>query len=382
MLRGSLAPFVITGGLLAADAGCKGKEGPPPPGPVEVGVVTLATRPVTLTTEVPGRTSPFRVAEVRARVDGIVLSRLFTEGSDVEQGAVLFQIDPAPYEAALARAKATLARAEATLTASKLQAERYGNLLASNAVSKQEYDDAVAARKAAEADVAAGHAAVKTAQLDLGYTTVKAPVSGRIGRAAVTEGAFVRASEATLLATVQQLDPLYVDVTWASGQALNLKRDLESGKLQGDAKQAEVTLLLEGGREHPQHGTLQFTDPTVDLTTGSISLRAIVPNPNGDLLPGLFVRARFEEGTVREGLLAPQRGITRDTTGRPIALVVGPDQKAERRQVKTDRAIGDAWLVIEGLRAGDQLIVEGLQKVRPGTPVRPVPVEEAKQAAR
>jgi membrane fusion protein (multidrug efflux system) len=365
-------------------AACGRKIGAAPaPGPVEVGVVTLAPTAVTLTKELPGRTSAYRVAEVRARVNGIVLKRLFVEGSDVREGQPLFAIDPAPYQAALEGAKAQLARAEATAANARLQAERYGELVAENAVSRQEYDNAMAALKASEADLAAGRAAVQSAQISLGYTTVTSPVSGRIGRSAVTEGAYVQQSQATLLATVQQLDPVYVDLTQSSAEALRLRRDLESGVLQGAGPgKAKMRLVLEDGREYPQAGTLQFADVTVDPGTGSIALRAVFPNPRSELLPGMFVRGRLDEGVKPDAILVPQQGVTRDQKGLPTALVVNAENKVERRQLDTDRAIGDAWLVTAGLKAGERVIVEGLQKVRPGVEVKAVPAASARQAAR
>jgi membrane fusion protein (multidrug efflux system) len=373
--------------LLAALAvsGCHRSESKPagPSGPVEVGVVTVEPQPVTLTRELPGRTSAYRVAEVRARVNGIVLKRLFVEGSDVREGQPLFSIDAAPYRAALAAAKAQLARSEAQLANAKLVAARNADLVKDNAVSRQEFESATAALKASEADVEAGKAAVEAAQINLGYTTVTSPVSGRIGRSAVTEGAYVQAGQATLLATVQQLDPVYVDVTQASADALRLRRDLEEGRLQSAGKgQAKVKLVLEDGREYGPTGALQFTDVTVDPSTGSIALRALFPNPKKDLLPGMFVRARLEEGVNPDALLVPQVAISRDQKGLPFALVVTPEKKVERRQLVTDRVVGDAWLVTSGLKRGEQVIVDGLQKVRPGAEVKPVPAGAPKQAAR
>jgi membrane fusion protein (multidrug efflux system) len=381
---------VRAGGALVlaalALAGCKGSaQKAAPAGPVEVGVVTLEPRSVTLTRELPGRTSAYRVAEVRARVNGIVLKRLFVEGSDVREGQPLFTIDAAPYRATLEGAKAQLARAEAQLANAKLLASRYEDLVKDNAVSRQEYENALAALKASEADVAAGRAAVETAQINLGYTTVRSPVAGRIGRSAVTEGAYVQQAQATLLATVQQLDPVFVDLTQASADVLRLRRDLEEGKLQSAGKgQAKVKLVLEDGREYGQIGTLQFTDVTVDPSTGSIALRALFPNPKKDLLPGMFVRARLEEGVNPDALLVPQQAVSRDQKGLPFALVVGADNKVERRQISADRAVGDAWLVTAGLKRGEQVIVDGLQKVRPGAEVKAVPAGAAapKQAAR
>jgi membrane fusion protein (multidrug efflux system) len=373
------APLALAIALLACG---RKPAAAPPAGPVEVGVVTLAPTAVTLSTELPGRTSAFRVAEVRARVNGIVLKRLFEEGTDVKEGQPLFRIDAAPYRAALDRAKANLARAEANVANARLQAQRFGELVAENAVSRQEHDDAVAALKAAEADVAAGRAAVESARIDVGYTTVVAPVSGRIGRSAVTEGAYVQQSQATLLATIQQLDPVYVDLTQSTAEVLRLRRDLESGKLQAAGPgRARVKLVLEDGGEYAHAGTLQFADVTVDPGTGSIALRALFPNPQRMLLPGMFVRARLEEGVTPQALLVPQQGVTRDQKGQPTALVVNADRKVERRQLVTARSIGDSWLVTSGLAAGDQVIVEGVQKVRPGAEVKVVPANR-QQASR
>jgi membrane fusion protein, multidrug efflux system len=374
-------PLLLLAGGLAG--GCRGAPAAAPAsGPVEVGVVTVAPTQVTLTRELPGRTSAFRVAEVRARVNGIVLKRLFTEGSDVKEGQRLFLIDAAPYQAAADGAAAALARAEAGLANAGLVARRYADLVKDDAVSRQEHDTAQAALKTAEADVASARAAEQAARINLGYTTVTAPVSGRIGRSAVTEGAFVQASQATLLATVQQLDPVYVDVTQSATEVARLRRDLEAGRLQaaGPAQaqgqgqaQARVRLVTEDGQAYPHAGTLQFADVTVDPGTGSISLRALFPNPRGELLPGMFVRARLEEAVDPRALLVPQVAVTRDQKGLPVALVVNAEGKVERRQLTTDRAVGDAWLVTGGLQAGDQVVVEGLQKVRPGAQVKAVP---------
>jgi len=374
--RAATLPALLVAALAVA-AGCtRAPPGPAPGAPVEVGVVTIAPSAVTLTRELPGRTSAFRVAEVRARVNGIVLKRLFAEGSDVKEGQRLFLIDPAPYEAALAGASAALARAEASQANAQLQAKRYADLIATNAVSQQEADNALAALKTADADVAGARAAEQLARLNLSYTAVTSPVSGRIGRSMVTEGAYVQASQATLLATVQQLDPIYVDVTQSASEALALRRDVESGKLQGagqGAAQARVKLVTDDGREYAQPGTLQFTDVSVDPGTGSILLRVLFPNPRGELLPGMFVRARLEQAVDPQGLLVPQVGVTRDQKGLPVALVVNAEQKVERRQLVADRTVGDAWLVSEGVKAGERVIVEGLQKVRPGALVNAVP---------
>jgi len=349
--------------------------------PVEVGVITVATEPLTLTKELPGRTSAYRVAEVRARVNGIVLKRLFTEGADVKEGQPLFKIDPAPYQAALESAQAQLSRAEANVESAQSLGDRYTKLIESSAISRQEYDDAIAKVKTAKADVAAARAQVKAARINVEYTTVTAPIAGRIGRADVTEGAYVQQAGATLLATVQQLDKVYVDMTWSSAEALRMRRAIESGELQTVGGEAMVTIILEDGRDYGTPGTLQFTDVSVDQTTGSLSLRAVVPNPRGELLPGMFVRARLDEGRHPSAILIPQRAVTRDQSGRPNALVVDKDGKVERRPIVTDRAIHDSWLVTQGLAVGDRVIVEGLQKVRPGAQVTTVAVSPAKRAA-
>jgi membrane fusion protein (multidrug efflux system) len=373
----ALLPFLA---LLPLAAACGPRAAPSATqAPVEVGVVAIHPTTITLTRELPGRTAPFRVAEVRARVNGIVQKRLFAEGSDVKEGQKLFLIDPAAYEAALDGAKAALARAEATLANARVVAARHADLIKNNVVSQQDHDNAMAALKTAEADVAAARAAEQTARINLGYTSVTAPVSGRIGRSAVTEGAYVQAAQATLLATVQQINPMYVDLTQSADEVLRLRRDMESGRLQGSDKgQARVRLVTDDGREYPIVGTLQFAELTVDPGTGSIALRALFGNPKGELLPGMFVRARIEEGVSPKALLVPQVGVTRDQKGLPVAMVVNAEKKVERRQLVTDRAVGTAWLVTEGIRPGDEVIVEGLQKVRPGTLVNPVPAAAAK----
>jgi membrane fusion protein (multidrug efflux system) len=345
----------------------------PAQGPVEVGVVTLEAKDLTLTTELPGRTSPFRIAEVRARVDGIVQKRLFTEGADVEEGQPLFQLESAPYQAAYARAKAQLTRAEATVTNARVRAQRAQQMFAEGVGSEAERDDAQAALLAAEADVTASTALLRAAAIDLGFTKVDAPLAGRIGRAEVTEGALAQRATATLLATIQQLDPLYVDLTWSSAEALRLRRDVESGKVKTTGGKAEVEVVLEDGRLHPHKGELQFADVSVDPSTGSISLRAIVPNPGKHLLPGMFVRARIAEGVRPAAILVPQRGVTRDARGVPTALVVNEAGKVERRELVTEREVGPDWLVSKGVVAGDRVIVEGLQRVRPGVEVKAVP---------
>jgi membrane fusion protein (multidrug efflux system) len=329
---------------------------------------------VALTTELAGRTSAYLIAEVRPQVGGIIQKRLFTEGSDVKAGEVLYQIDPAAYQAAYNSAKAALARAEAHLIPARLKAERYKELVKINAVSQQDYDDASAAHKLAEADVEAGKAVLETARINLAYTKVTAPISGRIGRSSVTNGALVTANQPAALAIVQQLSSMYVDVTQSSSELLRLKQNLASGVLKNNgATQARVKLLLEDGSAYPLPGTLKFSEVTVDQSTGSITLRAIFPNPKQILLPGMFVRAVLEEGVSEKAILVPQRGVTRNPAGNATVMLVGGEEKVEPRVIKVVRTVGDNWLVSEGLKAGDRVILEGLQKARPGTPVKAVP---------
>jgi membrane fusion protein (multidrug efflux system) len=366
------AGLVITVAVLA---GCgKKQDAMPPSGPPEVGVMTVQPQRVVLTTELPGRTAPSFIAEVRPQVSGIVQKRVFTEGSDVKAGQLLYQIDPASYQAAYASAKAAQARAEATLVTVRLKAQRYQELVRIKGVSQQENDDAQAALKQAEADVEAAKAAVETARINLAYTRVTASISGRIGRSSITDGALVTANQAAPLATIQQLATMYVDVTQSSAELLQLKQSLASGLLKnGSATQARVKLLLEDGSSYPLPGTLKFSEVTVDQSTGSITLRAVFPNPKQTLLPGMFVRAILEEGENPQAILVPQRGVSRDQAGNAMVMVVGAEDKAEPRPVKVARTVGDSWLVSEGLKAGDRVILEGLQKARPGTTVKAVP---------
>jgi len=352
-----------------------------PADPPEVGVVEVQPQKVALTTELAGRTSAYMVSEVRPQVGGIIQKRLFTEGGDVAAGQPLYQIDPATYQAAFESAKASVAKAEANLASTRSKASRYEELVAIKAVSQQDNDDAQAALKQGLADVAATKAAVETARINVAYTKVAAPIAGRIGRSTVTPGALVTASQQSALATVQQLDPIYVDVTQSSAELLRLKRDLTSGKLKkAGAAQAAVKLVLEDGSAYPLTGKLQFSDVTVDQGTGTIMLRAVFPNPKGDLLPGMYVRTVLEEGVDEQAILAPQQGVSRDTKGNPTAMVVGADSKVEQRTLKTSRVMGDKWLISEGLKAGDKLIIDGLQKIRPGMPVKPVPATVADAA--
>jgi membrane fusion protein (multidrug efflux system) len=361
--------------LSLALAGCNDAQpqaGPPAgaPPPPAVDVVTLHARPVTLTTDLPGRTSAYRVAAVIPQVSGVLLKRLFTEGDIVQAGQQLYQIDPAPYEAALASAQATLAHAHATVRTAQATVDRYQPLMATHAVSKQDYDNAIGTLEQDKADVASAEAAIKTAAINLTYTKVLSPITGRTSRSSVTEGALLTASQATSLVTVTQLDPIYVDVTQSTTTILRLKRELASGQIQsvGEGK-IPVKLQLEDGSSYDQAGTLQFSEVTVDQGTGAVTLRAIFPNKDGLLLPGMFVREQLQEGIVQNGILAPQQGVTHNQKGEPTALVVDADGKVQLRILKTDRAIGNDWLIADGLKDGDRLIVSGVQKARPGMKV-------------
>jgi len=358
--------------MVLALAGCK-QENPKAPPPFEVGVVTVHPQRVPVTTELPGRTSAFLVAEVRARVNGIVLSREFREGSRVKAHQVLFKIDAAPYRAALDSAKASLQKAQANLASTSSQAARYKVLVVSHAISKQDYTDAIAAQKQAAADVASAKAAVEIARIQLGYTNVTSPITGIIGASAVTPGAYVQSDDATLMATVQQTDPIYVDLTESTTDYMRLRSELDSGRLQSAGEnEAKVTLVLENGANYPIQGKLEFTDITVDQSTGSVKLRALFPNPRHILLPGMFVRARLQEGINEGAMLVPQVGITHDAKGMPTALVVGPDDKVQLRMLTTGRTQGTDWIVDSGLKPGDKVIVAGVQKVQPGMTVKPV----------
>ena len=338
---------------------CTAKKGPPPPPPpVAVKVVTLSPQSVSITTDLPGRMVPYRVADIRPQVSGVILKRMFVEGTDVKENQQLYQIDPALYQAAYDSAAATAESA-------RLQAERYKPLAEANAVSKQDYDNAVAT-------AAQNKASAETAHINLVYTRLLSPISGRIGRSSVTEGALVTANQATALATVQQLDPIYVDVTQPSAVLLRLKRELAAGQLvQAGANQAEVHLMLEDGSTYKPVGKMQFAEVQVDQTTGSVTLRALFPNPDKLLLPGMFVREQIEEGSRTDALLVPQVAVTHNQKGDPTALVVNGENKVELRTLVTERAMGDKWLVTDGLKAGDRVIVEGIQFAKPGSEVKP-----------
>lgn len=371
--------------LLFVLSGCDKKAAAPAAGqapPPEVGVLTVQAQSVTLTTELSGRTAPRLIAEVRPQVGGIIQKRQFTEGTDVKAGQVLYQIDPAIYRADQASAKATMARAEANVAPLRLRFERYRELLKSHAVSQQDYDDASAALKQAEAEVETAKAALETARINLDYTSVKAPISGRIGRSAVTDGALVTASQAEPLATIQQLDTIYVDVTQTTAELLALKRNLASGLLQsGGAAQTKINLLLEDGTPYPLPGELKFSEVTVEQSTGSVTLRAVFPNPEKLLLPGMFVRAVVPEGVNEQAILVPQRGVTRNPAGQPMVMVVGAEEKVEPRIIQVVRTLGEQWLVSGGLQAGDRVILEGIQKARPGTVVKAIPFGEKAEGA-
>jgi membrane fusion protein (multidrug efflux system) len=344
-------------------------------------VVTLKSEAVTLTRELPGRTTPFLVAEVRPQVTGIVQQRLFTEGTLVKAGDALYQIDDATYRAEHNSAKAGLARAQATLELARLNATRSAELAKANAVSRQQYENAVAELRQAEAQVGVAEAAVAGSAIVLGYTRITAPISGRIGKSSVTQGALVTANQQTPLATVQQLDPIYVDLTQSSRELLELQKDLAAGTLQR-TEETPVTTILEDGTPFKHTGKLAFSEVTVDPSTGSYALRVIVPNPDHVLLPGMYVRAIIATGVRQDALLVPQQGIARNPKGDTTAMVVGPDGKVELRPVEVSRTIGDKWLVESGLAAGDRVVIEGLQKIRPGAAVRAVEMATRTAAAR
>ncbi len=373
--RTSLTVAVMMAGALLAGCGNKNAAAPQQQAAVpEVGIVTVQPQRLTLTTELPGRTSAYLVAEVRPQVSGIIQKRLFIEGSDVKAGQVLYQIDPATYQAAYASAKATQAKTEATLNTLRLKAERYQDLVKIRAVSRQDNDDAQAALKQAEAEVAGARAAVESARINLAYTRVTAPIAGRIGRSTVTDGALVTANQSAALATIQMLGTMYVDVVQSSAELLQLQKQLASGVLRKDrAGHARVKLLLEDGSSYPLEGALKFSEVTVDQSTGSYTLRAVFPNPKQTLLPGMFVRAVIEEGENPQAILVPQRGVSRNSSGDAMVMVVGTGEKVEPRTIKVTRTVGDNWLVSDGLKAGDRVILEGIQKAKPGTQVKAVP---------
>jgi membrane fusion protein (multidrug efflux system) len=368
MLRTAGAAAIVS--AMAVLAGCSKStsEAPRTQQVAEVGVFKVAQEALQITTELPGRTAAYQVAEVRPQVSGLIQKRLFVEGADVKAGVALYQIDPAIYQAAYNSSKAALAKAKANLLTAAPKVQRYKELVAIEGVSKQDYDDAVAAHEQAKADVESAAAALEQAKINVNYTHVDAPISGRIGRSSVTPGALVTANQTTALTTVQQLDPIYVDVTQTSEDMLRLKREIENGGLKKDGGQAKVTLLLSDGTKYAEAGKLQFSDVTVDTGTGNVTLRALFPNPKHDLLPGMFVRAVVESGLNEHAIAVPQQGVTRNPKGEATALVLNKEGKVEQRTLVTGGTLGDKWLVKSGLSAGDLLIVEGLQKVKPGAP--------------
>lgn len=370
-----LSGFIVCAALLT---GCDGQENPQQHAQApQVSVHIVKSAPLAVTTELPGRTDAYRVAEVRPQVSGIILHRNFTEGSDVKAGESLYQIDPATYQAAYDNAKGELVKAQAAANIAHLTVKRYVPLVGTQYVSKQEYDQAVATAQQADASVVAAKAGVESARINLAYTKVTSPINGRIGKSSVTEGALVTNGQSTALATVQQLDPIYVDVTQSSSDFMRLKQQTSLQK--GDT--SSVELLMENGQPYPLKGTLQFSDVTVDESTGSITLRALFPNPQHMLLPGMFVRARIDEGTQPDAILVPQQGVTRTPRGDATVLVVNDKNQVESRTVVAPQAIGDRWLITEGLKNGDRVIISGLQKVRPGVTVVAIPDTTATPAS-
>ncbi|MDE1146555.1 MAG: efflux RND transporter periplasmic adaptor subunit [Azospirillaceae bacterium] len=365
-------------GLLAL-AACEKKQEQAPPPPQKVGIVTLHAQAVPLRTELAGRTTAYRVSAVLPQVTGIIKQRLFEEGSMVKAGQVLYQIDPAPYEAAYEQAQGTLANAEADLITLKAKADRYAELVKIEGVSRQDYDDAKAAYQQGLATIITDKGALKAAKVNLDYTRITAPISGRIGRSSITEGALVTADQTTTLATITQLDPIYVDITQASVEATKLKRQRQAGGL--NAASAQVGLTLEDGSDYATPGTLKFAEVSVDEDSGAVTLRAQFPNPQEMLLPGMYVRTTVEEGVLPTAILAPQQGVSRNAKSEPIALVLDAQNKVEQRDLTVDRTVGDKWLVTKGLNDGDRLIVDGLQKVKAGQTVTPVDATAAAPAA-
>lgn len=364
--------------LLAVLAGCDEKQAAVPHQAAPVGVVEIVPSDVDVTTELPGRITAFRVAEVRPQVSGILKKRLFEEGSEVKAGEQLYQIDPERYGASLASAEADLAKANANLKSVQAKASRYFELVKINAVSKQDYDDAVASFDQAKAEVKSAKAALDLAAIDLVYTKVNAPISGRIGKSNVTEGALVTANQDTTLTTVTQLDPIYVDLTQSSVALMQLRREIAAGTVKGEERGLRVSLTVEGDTQsYPLSGNLQFSDVTVDQTTGTVTLRAIFPNPNRDLLPGMFVRARISQGVSKNILTVPQKALIRDASGGASVWVPGPENRAQLQPIQVSQMLGDRWVVTGGLHAGDKVIVDGLQSLRPGVVVAPVPVASA-----
>jgi len=372
------APLLVAAALFTASlAACDDKQkaaAPAMPAP-EVTVIKIEPQRVTLSSELPGRTSAYRVAELRPQVGGIIVKRLFTEGAEVKAGQQLYQIDPATYQAALQSAQADLAKAQANLKSIQAKAARYGELVQINAVARQEYDDVVASLDQAKAQVMVAQASVATARINVDYTRVYAPITGRIGKSNVTEGALVTANQATALATITQLDPIYVDLSQSSSDLLRLRQAIATGQVQGAApQQAAVTLTMDGATQpYGQKGQLQFSDITVDPTTGAVQVRAVFPNPNQDLYPGMFVKARLDQAEKEQAIVLPQRAVVRTPDGSALVWVVGADNKVQQRPIQIAQGVEGQWLVTNGLNAGESVVLEGLQKIKPNIEVRPVP---------
>ena len=386
-MKNRMAPLALALILSACGGGGESQQQQgAPQGPPQVGFVTVQQQPVTLTNELPGRTAPYETSDVRPQVNGLILARLFQEGDYVRQGQPLYRIDPSPYQAAVASARAALSRAQASIASTRNLARRYGELVKSNAISRQEYENAVTGAQQAQADIAAQRAALQQAQIDLSRTTIRAPISGRIGRSVFTTGALVSAAQTNALATIQRLDPIYVDIQQSSADLLKLRQQIMDGDLSRGTGAARVRLKLEDGSTYPIEGTLKFTDVTVDPATGTQAIRAVFSNPRGLLLPGMYVRAELVEGTKANGILVPQRAVTRDPKGAATVLVIGADGKLAPRPLTTTRTVGDQWLVTGGLQPGDRVVIEGAQMLQPGTPVKgypwkPQPEGQAPQGA-
>lgn len=386
-MKNRMAPLALALILSACGGGGESQQQQgAPQGPPQVGFVTVQQQPVTLTTELPGRTAPYETSDVRPQVNGLILARLFQEGDYVRQGQPLYRIDPAPYQAAVASARAALSRAQASIASTRNLARRYGELVKINAISRQEYENAVTGAQQAEADIAAQRAALQQAQIDLSRTTIRAPISGRIGRSVSTTGALVSAAQTEALTTIQRLDPIYDDIQQSSADLLKLRQQIMDGDLSRGTGAARVRLKLEDGSTYPMEGTLKFTDVTVDPATGTQAIRAVFANPRGLLLPGMYVRAELVEGTKANGILVPQRAVTRDPKGAATVLVIGADGKLAPRPLTTSRTVGDQWLVTGGLQPGDKVVIEGAQMLQPGTPVKgypwkPQPEGQAPQGA-
>jgi len=370
----AISPLAL---LAVASCGPKGQQPPGDAALPQVAYVTIKDQPVTLSAELPGRTSPYEASDVRPQVNGLILARLFREGDSVRAGQALYRIDPQPYEAQVANARASLAKARASIASSEALQRRYGELVKINAISRQDYENAITSAQQAVADVAAQQASLKTAQIDLARTVVKAPITGTIGRSTYTPGALVTASQTNALATIQRLDPIYFDIQLSSADMLRYRREMMSGAMTRGKGASEIRLKLEDGSIYPEPGTIKFADVTVDTATGSQVIRAVFPNPHGLLLPGMFARAELIEGTQAHAMLVPQRAISRDERGNPVAMVVAADGKLEPRPLTAPRTVGDSWLVTDGLRPGDKVVVEGAQNLRPGMPVKAVPYQAA-----